>query len=193
MNKLSIWHWIVLIAGVFVTALLVIGFTAAIYEKGIGSGEAASWLQAIGTMLAICVAIWVPFRQRQSEIKEASAEQTRRSDLAKASLLTVAEELTILLSKLADYAQQHPVELRFNRMAFEDMLIRLRALHFDEIGGDGMKLVHLIRILITDVCTTMERLEGKPVTSLEIFLQNDFAGWAGKAFSVQKEIGALRR
>jgi hypothetical protein len=60
LRKLSIWHWVLLIGIPLVVLLLASGFIMAVRKQGIGSGDAASWLQAIGGILAIVAAFRFP-------------------------------------------------------------------------------------------------------------------------------------
>jgi hypothetical protein len=51
--------------------LLSFGLVYSIYEKGIGSSEAAGWTQAVGTIGAIWAAIWISRRTENDRTKRA--------------------------------------------------------------------------------------------------------------------------
>jgi hypothetical protein len=73
-----------------VLLLLATGFITAVVHKGIGSGDAASWLQAIGGILAIVAAFAVAARQhkadRSLEMEIRNIDESRRLEAVKAIL-----------------------------------------------------------------------------------------------------------
>jgi hypothetical protein len=90
LRKFSIWHSILLVGTAFVVLLLATGFIKAVADKGIGSGEAASWLQAIGGILAIVAAFAVATGQHKAdralEMDIRNIDESRRFEAVKAIL-----------------------------------------------------------------------------------------------------------
>lgn len=93
MKNWSIWHWLLAIGGGSVVFLLCYGFISAVGQKGIGSGEAASWLQAIGSILAIVAAFAISTRQHNAEraldVQRQRLNDIRRLKAAKAVLVQI--------------------------------------------------------------------------------------------------------
>lgn len=90
---MSIWHWALLFLSIAVVGLLLFGFIAAVYGEGIGSGAAASWLQAIGSILAIVAAFAISTRQHNAEraldMERQSLNDLRRLKAVKAILVQI--------------------------------------------------------------------------------------------------------
>jgi hypothetical protein len=92
LKKLSIWHWSLLIVVALFVGLLTVGLIKAVKEKGAGSGEAASWMQAIGSIGAIAAAFVVAASQRRAdrnlEAEKRNIDELKRFEAVKAILAT---------------------------------------------------------------------------------------------------------
>jgi hypothetical protein len=72
MKNFSIWHWLIVAVLASIAVLLCTCLFLAVSEKGMGSAEAAGWVQAIGAVAAIFVAIAVAQHQTTEAIRHAS-------------------------------------------------------------------------------------------------------------------------
>ena len=70
----------------------------------------AAWVQAIGSIVAIAIAIWVPFRINKLSLAQLAADKTARARIVQASLLPT---LYRLRSTTADFLQQESGEPSF--------------------------------------------------------------------------------
>jgi hypothetical protein len=82
-------------AGIICTFLSA-GLITALAEKGLGSGETAGWVQAIGATLGLAIAIWIPAKQKSDAIE---SEQAQRNEAALRVCLALRDELLILASR----------------------------------------------------------------------------------------------
>ena len=97
MKRWSIWHWGIFIFVLIVTAILVSGLAKAISDKGFGSGEAASWMQAIGSFGAIVGAIAVANHQIALQRAERQTDRRVRATVAASRLyMDIAYTIGIL-------------------------------------------------------------------------------------------------
>ena len=118
-------------------------------EKWRGEG-AAAWVQAIGSILAILVAIWVPARQSQK------AMEARRLDQLQANI-ALARRLNILAYDFTFIMLDMGVKVRgtwifeLNVLAVTDMLDRLRDLERAEADDFRAGLAFDLRRLVRDL------------------------------------------
>lgn len=66
---------------------------------GLNGSEWASWAQALGSVAAVGIAIWVPYRQHE---KERAREQEREVEEVQNILLGIRDELEVLVSGLRE-------------------------------------------------------------------------------------------
>jgi ABC-type nickel/cobalt efflux system permease component RcnA len=71
MKKLSRKQWAALLVLIGTAVLLIFGLVFAVSKKGIESAEAAAWLQAAGSVVAIVVAFTIANRQSREQAKNA--------------------------------------------------------------------------------------------------------------------------
>lgn len=78
------------------SVLLTAGLISAIRTKGLPSAEAAGWMQAIGSIIAIGAAIYIMNRQHENQRTHAEqAENTERANLMLAALMVGNEALNV--------------------------------------------------------------------------------------------------
>jgi hypothetical protein len=70
-KKWSIRHCGLLVVVIVVSGLLLAGLIKAVVYKGVESGEAASWMQALGSIAAISVAIWLSQERESADYRQA--------------------------------------------------------------------------------------------------------------------------
>jgi hypothetical protein len=85
-----------LLCATTVGAFLLAGLVAALREKGLGSGETAGWIQAIGATLGLAIAIWVPVKQKYDAVE---AEESGRKESALRVCLAFRDELSLLAGR----------------------------------------------------------------------------------------------
>lgn len=99
--KMKNWgaaEWLMLTLGVMLLIFLCYGLAAAIDGYGVASSEAAGWVQAIGSIAAIGVAIWVSHRQHEKE-KERSSEDDK-IELVN-MLRSIRDEISVVTEEFA--------------------------------------------------------------------------------------------
>lgn len=80
-------EWLIAVAIIAVISFMAVALTKAICEKGLESSEAASWMQAIGSFVAICIAIWVPTWQHEQTRRQAMESEANQVQHLLRSLL----------------------------------------------------------------------------------------------------------
>lgn len=118
MKKWSIWHWFVCIALVVIALIFIIGLTKAIGEKGMGSAEAAAWMQAVGAFGAIFAAFAISHRQhledqrnqRHGPLLSLRSIMDRAHYLIYLAPSTRSEVSSLMVHKFADEVDLRPYQ-----------------------------------------------------------------------------------
>lgn len=118
-------------------------------EKWRGEG-AAAWVQAIGSIVAIFVAVWVPARQHRKAIEARRVEQLQANVVLARRLNVLAYDFTFIL---LDMGVKVPGTWIFdlNVLAVTDMLDRLRDLERAETDDFRAGLAFDLRRLVRDL------------------------------------------
>jgi hypothetical protein len=77
-----------------ITDLILVG-----RECGLSKSDWAAWVQAVGSIIAIAIAIWVPYKQKQDA---AAADVKDRHEEARRVCLAIRDELTMLQRLFTD-------------------------------------------------------------------------------------------
>lgn len=199
LKNFSIWHWALLVAILGVTGLLAAGLGTAIYDKGVGSGEVASWVQAIGSILAIVAAFAVASHQFELAMK---AERQREQSVNERVLLNIlaivaqAADLVIdarnfrlaespenLLPDTPEYRQREILRLN-------DVLAVLSSIQLHDLGSvNAVNAIVSMRRIIGRTVREIEVLEGELSCGTDRFM-DDFDHCAENAQQVLNGIEA---
>jgi hypothetical protein len=112
----------------------------------------ASWVQAVGAIAAIGIAIWVPSRQRQKEFKAAQEEKNERELARTEQLLTLCKEHRYVVSILpgeyvgADYRLTNDM----SKAIIDDQIDRLNYLQKTDESSERLALMLALRIELYD-------------------------------------------
>lgn len=112
----------------------------------------AAWVQAIGSILAIGIAIWVPYSQRELEVKKQVIAKQELELSRTEQLLSICNELHHIVSVLpsehagADYNLTNEM----SRKLFESLVDRLNSLQREELNGVRLGLCLKLRMEIYD-------------------------------------------
>lgn len=87
------------IASALVCCFFSAGLTTSIIQKGLGSSDAAGWIQAIGATLGLGIAIWIPYDQKNQATKDDIAS---RREGALRVCIALYDELTLILESLSN-------------------------------------------------------------------------------------------
>lgn len=96
------------------------------------SQDLAAWIQAFGSLLALCVAIWIPYRERQKKIQDDLIELANDADITirfHAELLITNEAmLGVAISNMPNKARE-----RNRNEQVIPAIMMLRSMSFDQI------------------------------------------------------------
>lgn len=70
MKNISIRQWGIAVCAALVCGFFAAGLTQALLSSGLGSANVAGWVQAIGATAGIAIAIWIPYEQRQAQLRD---------------------------------------------------------------------------------------------------------------------------
>lgn len=98
----------------------------------------AAWVQALGTVVALAIAVWLPARQRAADRAEAEILYLQQlyQDLTK--LHWLGESIMQVLSRAREQASRATIDgtsVRFDEHEYADMLERLRLVYMLDFGG----------------------------------------------------------
>lgn len=178
-GKFSIWHWLTLFFLIAFVGFLGNGLVVAILEKGVGSAEAAGWVQAIGTVLAIAGAFLVVDHQhrkeRTLELERQRIADVRKLKAIKAVLVQVCHIAKTLHTMFEDV--DHDSVYDFDPQFLADYKGIVRALPLFEIPSPqlAIQLTALPRAIEEVVVrlTQARELEDDSVTRVEWLLAHD--------------------
>lgn len=167
MKTFSVWHWALFIVITFVVGLLGMGLGTAIHEKGVGSGEVASWIQAIGSILAIVTAFVVASHQFQLAMQ---AERKRDQDATKRillNILTIVSQAAHLVIDARDFRDAEspldelpdtPEYRQQEVLRLNDVLAVLSSIQLHDLGS-----VNAVNAIVA-----MRRVVGRTVREIEV-------------------------
>ncbi|MFC7514582.1 hypothetical protein ACFQUU_06160 [Herbaspirillum sp. GCM10030257] len=153
MEKLKFWEWIgyALFAIAGIAAIILIA-------RAIGDDDTdwPAWVQAVGSIIAIGIAIWIPARQRERELKEKRLQQAELE-------LILAQQVYFLLINLRDELKTIEKYSHMPRRVyrdevsrvFEDMLQRISAIEAREINWIRTQSLFFARNAIFDTHTSL--------------------------------------
>lgn len=117
---------------------------------------AAGWAQAIGVVIGIAVAVWVPSRQRATEIQERRDERRHLNEvLARGGLFLVSDVINFLESLIRRATAGHPKSVRADR-EIDDLIVRIASLESREVDEARLISLHGIRGSVVDACTYLQ-------------------------------------
>ncbi|WP_156342063.1 hypothetical protein [Pseudomonas sp. NBRC 111133] len=110
--------------------------------------DTSGWVQAIGAIVAIGIAIWVPYRQRRQEANERASAKAELEVSRTEQLNSLNKELEMLVSDLpyewagADYNLTNEM----SRKLFEDLIDRLNYWQREELCSERLGICLSLRI-----------------------------------------------
>ncbi|WP_186125977.1 hypothetical protein [Burkholderia gladioli] len=114
----------------------------------------AAWVQAIGSIIAIGVAIYVPFRQRRDEMRVRELHYwSERADIER-RIVSVAQDLWNLVQRVIEKTKPIPRStLIYGYESALDLEVweRIAALEARDIGDDGHDRVAAMRQVVKDI------------------------------------------
>ncbi|NIL19745.1 hypothetical protein [Pseudomonas sp. AN3A02] len=143
-----IWGLIVGGAGLWV----IVGSIGYFGKEGWLPNDTAGWVQAIGAIVAIGIAIWIPYRQRNQEAQERANARTESEISRSEQLLALCKELSNVVGILPDeflMADYHLTN-EMSRTIFADLIERLNYWQRDETNSDRLNLSLELRIKLYD-------------------------------------------
>ncbi|KAF1016202.1 MAG: hypothetical protein GAK31_01691 [Stenotrophomonas maltophilia] len=97
---------------------------------GLTASEQASWVQAVGSVFAICIAVYVPWKQRRYAVLEERKKDRNRVIVMATALAPGLEDLRSTLATTLDYLEKSLAE----RVHLPEKLPR--HLEFDQFRSD---------------------------------------------------------
>ncbi|MGF6244155.1 hypothetical protein P3T42_005920 [Paraburkholderia sp. GAS38] len=110
----------------------------------------ATWVQAIGSMLAIAIAIWVPYRQRRGQIIDDRKQQTLKTQSTSRRYASLLNDSIHLIRQTRESLHEHVREHRattgnvIDPASIDSIYARALALEtesLDEAQGSGLSLL----------------------------------------------------
>lgn len=136
------------IAGAFICSLLSGGLTFVALENGLGSPEVASWVQAVGSIAALGIAIYVMSRQNAHSAKlVADADRIatfRRARSVAAVLLRAYEQVKAIDAKMRaapDLAQEYETRCHYFKASLDlllEIITSIKAIPAYDLGSYHM-------------------------------------------------------
>lgn len=146
---------LVLYGLVFLASLLAGGrLPTMVKPVEVESGDVATWASAISTFLAIVVALWVPYRQRQSDLEQKQVERRDRARVAAEIAIEEAISVARQAEKLTSTGT-YPVAFRFHQVA---ALSSLRPL-MPDLAPEYRAQINLLATKLGQVNTLFEHLD----------------------------------
>ncbi|SMC18007.1 hypothetical protein SAMN02745857_00447 [Andreprevotia lacus DSM 23236] len=122
----------------------------------------AAWTGAIGTVLAVCVAIWVPAQQNRNARKEQIKAEKRR---LKATTVVVRAVVTALCDTRLRLLQETSDPMRYWRTGYQKDIVQIGLKTMDEIRSldlpteKAISHLHAIKILVPRAIERLEALQ----------------------------------
>ena len=112
----------------------------------------ASWVQAIGAIAAIGIAIWVPYAQRSKELARAAKAATELELARTEQLLTLCKELRYVVSMLPDeyMGADYRLTNTMSRQVIADQIDRLNHHQKQDESSERLQLMLKLRIELYD-------------------------------------------
>ncbi|CAG4919333.1 hypothetical protein [Paraburkholderia saeva] len=117
------------------------------------SASAASWVQALGSLAAIGIAVWVPLRERRATEKRLADERAARSRQQAEQVRTLAADTAILIHNSIARAPEN-----WNKGGvgaevepFSDLSQRVVAVEQNEFNKHRLAILFGMRALLTEV------------------------------------------
>ena len=112
----------------------------------------ASWMQAVGAIAAIGIAIWIPYRQRAKEAEERANVRSELELSRTEQLLSINNELEMIVGNLPhEYAgADYNLTNQMSRKLFEDLIERLNYWQREELCSERLGICLSIRIELYD-------------------------------------------
>ncbi|ARL57157.1 hypothetical protein [Burkholderia pseudomallei] len=85
----------------------------------------ASWVQAVGSIVAIVSAIWIAGSQHRADVTRREADDARSKYLLEAELAWLSTDVVGFLNQFGDIKAGYPIENRFSEDDVRDLLDRL--------------------------------------------------------------------
>ncbi|WP_445672656.1 hypothetical protein [Pseudomonas inefficax] len=153
-NKLiepTVWAmWAIVVGGAFLW--VVVGSIGYFVKESWLPNDTSGWVQAIGAIVAIGIAIWVPYNQRRQEAQERSDAKSELEVSRTDQLLSLANELEMIVGGLphewvgADYNLTN----QMSRKLFEDMIERLNYWQREELCSERLSICLSMRVELYD-------------------------------------------
>ncbi|CAJ4101178.1 bacteriophage protein [Burkholderia pseudomallei] len=108
-------------------ALCALGIVALflVYAFKLHSNDAAGWVQAVGSIAGIFIAIWIAGSQHRADVARRADEDARSEYLLEAELAWLSTEVVGFLGQFRDIKAGFPIEDRFSEDDVRDLLDRL--------------------------------------------------------------------
>ncbi|WP_434033672.1 hypothetical protein [Cupriavidus sp. a3] len=151
------WQWLEF--GFALSALTVI--TLACHAMWPDKDGMAAWFQAIGSVIAICVAIWIPARQRKLEREALVLEQLEASVVLANRMNVLANDFVFLLLAMGAKVRG-PWTFELDVVAVNDLLARLRDYERDEVDSVRAGLAFDVRHLARELQMRFPLKNGAP-------------------------------
>lgn len=112
----------------------------------------SSWVQAVGAIAAIAIAIVIPYRQRSQERRERATAKSELEISRTAQLLSIHSELEMIVSVLPhEYAgADYRLTNKMSRELFQDLIERLNYFQRDELSRERLGICLSLRFELYD-------------------------------------------
>ncbi|WP_317921127.1 MULTISPECIES: hypothetical protein [unclassified Cupriavidus] len=153
----SLWRWVKL--GFALVALTLL--TLACHAMWPDKDGMAAWFQAIGSVIAIFIAVWVPARQRQFERETQHLEQLEAAVVLAHRMNVLANDFVFLLLAMGAKRTGHWI-FELDVSAVSDLLARLRHYERDESDHVRAGLAFDLRRLVRELQSCFPMKAGTP-------------------------------
>lgn len=105
--------YVLIFTGLFLFLFMVVGLSVAIKNKGLGSSDAAGWVQAIGVAFAIGATFGVAVYQRASEQRASLEMQIKSNAISSAICYELANDACRAIRTATAKIVSHPAGTKF--------------------------------------------------------------------------------
>lgn len=158
-RRISALEIIATVALIVIAATVVVLFFFPSFKCDPGKCEAmkseviAAWVQAVGSIIALGIAIWIPANQRKHDDIANSLKEFEAACCRARRLEYVAAELAILIARIHStaVAQIALGEVAFDRLMFGDILGRLSDLEREGARDGNIAIVAGLRMVLSEL------------------------------------------